>query len=195
MGVRGEGGGAGGGGGWGGGGGHASANDEWYRMLNQTPGLVGPPMSPPHQSILQYWRDWIDQDGYPWWPFWENVRSWWAIKNLPNVFLMHFADLKRDLSGEIRRLAAFLDLPVREDKWEDILLHCSFDYMKAHASRSVPLGGIFWEGGSQTFIHKGTNGRWRDVLTEEDIVGYEQTAIRELGKVCARWLAKGQYEP
>ena len=25
------------------------------------------------------------RDGYPFWPFWENVRSWWAIRDLPNV--------------------------------------------------------------------------------------------------------------
>jgi len=171
---------------------HVSANDEWYRMLNETPGLVGPPIDRPHESILQYWGEWMEKDGYPWWPFWENVRSWWAIKDLPNVCLLHFADLKRDLSGEIRRLAAFLDISVRADKWEDVLRHCSFDYMKVHASRTVPLGGIFWEGGSQTFIHKGTNGRWREVLTEKDIVEYEQRARRELGEACARWLAEGK---
>ena len=39
--------------------------------------------------------------------------------------------------------------------------------MKANATKSVPLGGAFWEGGAQTFVHKGNNGRWRDILTAE----------------------------
>ena len=57
-----------------------------------------------------------------------------------------------------------------------------------HADLSAPLGGAVWEGGASTFINKGTNGRWRDVLTAEDIARYEATAERELGTECARWL-------
>jgi aryl sulfotransferase len=60
--------------------------------------------------------------------------------------------------------------------------------MKANATKSVPLGGAFWEGGAQTFVNKGTNGRWKDVLTAEDSARYEHRARRELGEACARWL-------
>ena len=68
----------------------------------------------------------------------------------------------------------------------------SFNYMRAHAELAVPLGGAVWEGGAKTFIHKGTNGRWRDVLTEEDIANYESRALEELGPECAQWLASGE---
>jgi aryl sulfotransferase len=65
--------------------------------------------------------------------------------------------------------------------------------MKANATKSVPLGGAFWEGGAKTFIHKGTNGRWRDILSKEHVLQYEQLAARELGESCARWLETGGY--
>jgi aryl sulfotransferase len=55
----------------------------------------------------------------------------------------------------------------------------------------VPLGGALWDGGAQTFVHKGVNGRWRDVLTAEDCRRYEAMALRQLGPDCARWLATG----
>jgi hypothetical protein len=42
--------------------------------------------------------------------------------------------------------------------------YCSFDWMKRNATRSVPLGGAFCDAGAEVFIHKGVNGRWRDVL-------------------------------
>lgn len=171
---------------------HLNANETWYDALNNTPGLIGPPIEKPPASVVQYFQEWLADDGHPWWPFWENVRSWWAIRDLPNVYLLHFSSLKADMAGEIRRLAAFLDIPVNEAKWDDILLHCSFDYMKTNATRSVPLGGVFWAGGAKTFIHKGTNGRWRDLLTDEDISAYEQRASDELGDECARWLATGE---
>ena len=170
---------------------HSNANDLWYQALNDTPGRVGPPIGKPVESVLQYFHEWLDQDGHPWWPFWENIRSWWEIRNLPNVYMLHFANLKKDMAGEIRRIAEFLDIPINEDHWQEILLHCSFDYMKANATASVPLGGAFWDGGAQVFIHKGQNGRWREVLGEADIAKYERTAQRELPEACAHWLAHG----
>jgi aryl sulfotransferase len=170
---------------------HANANAAWYNALNETPGLVGDKISPPTESVHQYFRDWLAKDGHPFWPFWENLRSWWAVRHLPNVLTLHFEDLKRDMPGEIRRIARFLEIPIDEATWPAILEHCSFAYMKANATKSVPLGGAFWEGGAQTFVHKGVNGRWRDTLTAEDIANYEAKALAELGPECARWLASG----
>jgi aryl sulfotransferase len=167
---------------------HANANALWYQLLNDTPGRVGPPIEPPPDSIRDYFLDWLERDGHP---FWANVRSWWAIRELPNLLLVHFGELKADLPGQIRRIAAFLDIPIDEQRFPTILEHCGFEYMKAHATRSVPLGGACWDGGAATFIHQGTNGRWRDVLTDADCRRYEAAARRELGESCARWLATG----
>ncbi|HBU29682.1 MAG TPA: sulfotransferase [Thiobacillus sp.] len=170
---------------------HANANSAWYAAVNDTPGRIGAPIEPPPADIRQYWRDWLDRDGHPFWPFWEHVRSWWAIRHLPNVMLLHFADLKRDMPGQMRRIAAFLDIDIDEARWPAIVEYCSFDWMKKNATHSVPLGGAFWDGGAETFINKGVNGRWADTLTHEDCAEYEARAERELGAACAHWLANG----
>ena len=171
---------------------HVNANQAWYEALNDTPGRVGPPIESPPADIRQYWRDWMDRDGHPFWPFWENLRAWWKIRELPNVLFIHFNDLKRDMPGEMRRIARFLDIPLDEAHWPAILEYCSFDWMKKNAAKSVPLGGAFWDGGAEVFINKGVNGRWRDTLTADDSVEYEARVVRELGPDCARWLAHGQ---
>ena len=170
---------------------HANGNAEYYRVLNDTPGRVGPPIAPPPDSVRQYFLDWLEGDGYPFWSFWDNVSSWLALRHLPNVLTLHFADLKADLPGQARRIADFLDIEVQADKWPVILEHCSFDYMKRHAANVAPLSGILWEGGAKTFINKGTNGRWRDVLTKDDIRRYESMALAKLGPESARWLEHG----
>ncbi|MDH5254782.1 MAG: sulfotransferase domain-containing protein [Gammaproteobacteria bacterium] len=170
---------------------HVNANQSWYDALNDTPGRVGPPIERPPADIRQYWRDWLDRDGHPFWPYWENIRSWWAIRDLPNVKLIHFSELKRDLPGGMRRIAAFLDIPIDESRWDTIVEYCSFAWMKANATKSVPLGGAFWDAGAEVFINKGVNGRWRDTLTAGDIAEYEARALAELGPECARWLASG----
>ena len=64
--------------------------------------------------------------------------------------------------------------------------------MKQNATKSVPLGGIFWDGGAQIFVHKGTNGRWREVLMADKSQKYEQMAQQNLGEECANWLATGR---
>jgi aryl sulfotransferase len=168
---------------------HANANERWYQALNDSPGRVGPPIPKPPSDIRQYFREWLDGDGYPFWPFFENVRSWWEVRQLPNVLMLHFASLKRDLAGEIRRVANFLEVPIDETRFPAIVEHCSFDYMKKNATKSTPLGGVFWDGGAETFINKGTNGRWRDVLSAEECAAYDARSRTELGEACAGWLA------
>jgi aryl sulfotransferase len=170
---------------------HVNANRFWYEALNDTPGRVGPPIEPPPNDIRQYWHEWMTQNGHPFWPFWENVRSWWQIRNLPNVMFVHFANLKRDMPNEIRRIAAFLETPINESRWDAILEHCSFEWMKKNATKSVPLGGAFWDAGAEVFINKGVNGRWSDTLTPKESADYEKRAEAELGAECARWLATG----
>jgi aryl sulfotransferase len=170
---------------------HINANDAWYDALNNTPGRVGPPIEPPVGTTQDYFEHWLDNDGAPFWPFWENVRSWWAIRNLPNVMLVHFADLKSDIEGQIRRIAEFIDVPKDQPVMDRVLEHCSFDYMKENAAQTVPLGGAFWEGGAKTFIHKGKNGRWNDELPQALSERYEQTAVTQLGESCAEWLKNG----
>jgi aryl sulfotransferase len=100
---------------------HVNANSVWYAALNDTPGRVGPPIGPPPDDIRQCWRDWMDRDEFPWWPLWENVRSWWEIRALPNVLFVHFETLKRDMEGQVRRIAAFLDISVDASRWDAFL--------------------------------------------------------------------------
>lgn len=170
---------------------HSNANQLWYEALNDTPGRTGPPIGAPAETVEQYFNEWLDGDGHPFWPFWENVRSWWQIRNLPNVMLFHFEKLKQDMPGEMRRIASFLDISINEDNWDSIVEHCGFDYMKANATASVPMGGAFWDGGAEAFVHKGTNGRWRDTLSADECARYEQRAVDELSTDCAQWLKDG----
>jgi aryl sulfotransferase len=170
---------------------HASANQLWYDALNDTPGRVGPPIERPDPDIRRYFLHWLEHDGAPFWAFWENIASWWAVRDLPNVKLVHFSDLKRDLEGEMRGIAEFLGCEIPEARWPQVLEHCTFDWMKAHAEQVAPLGGAIFEGGAERFINKGTNGRWRDILIPEDVSAYERRALAELGPDCARWLAEG----
>src|SRR6202000_295799 len=95
----------------------------------------------PPADIRQYFLDWLDRDGHPLWPFWENIASWWAIRDLPNLMMLHFSELLSDLPGKMRNIAAFLDVPIDETRFSVMVEHSSFAWMKANATRSTPLAG------------------------------------------------------
>jgi aryl sulfotransferase len=171
---------------------HAGFVPHIYEILNDTPGLVGDRLGPPDPDIRRYFNTWVAEDGKPFWSWWDSVSSWWALRDLPNVRLVHFNDLKADLAGEMRAIADFLDIEVPQALWPSLVEHCTFDYMKANAPRFSPMGGAIWQGGADTFINKGVNGRWRDILTPDDSLVYERAAAEKLGGDCARWLAEGK---
>ena len=97
----------------------------------------------------------------------------------------------------MRRISKFLDIDIDNEftNWDDIVQHCTFDWMKENGQKTVPLRGALWNGGHKTFINKGTNGRWKDILTSEEIEEYEKLAIEKLGKECAQWLMTGEGYP
>ena len=106
--------------------------------------------------------------------------------------LVHFANLKRDMPGEIRRIAAFLDIPINEARWEAILEHCSFAWMKKNATEERSAWRRFWDAEAEVLINKGANGRWQDTLSAEEVGGIRKRAEAELGAECAHWLATGE---
>jgi aryl sulfotransferase len=171
---------------------HSRFRPEALEMFNSIPGRVGPAFEAADPDIHRYFLTWLNNDGAPWWSFWENTASWWALRHLPNVKLVHFNRLKADLEGEMRSIADFLEIELSEEVWPKAVEHCTFDWMKANATLAAPLGGDPWEGGAETFINKGVNGRWKDVLSPAESLAYEQMAAERLGPECARWLKTGE---
>lgn len=170
---------------------HVNFTPQAYDMFNNTPGRVGPPLEPPGCDVVTYYHRFLDED-VPWfWPFWPNVQSWWDIRNLPNVLLVHFNNLRADTQGEIARIAKFLDIQVDPATWPKLLHYCSLDYMKQQAAKSEMMDAVF-HGGGATFINKGTNGRWKDVLSPEEVRKADLSAAQHLSPDCAHWLKTGE---
>ena len=172
---------------------HHALNDVFYDGIASLPNF-GPLLPRPEtEDVREYFLAWLAGDGHPFWPFWENIRTWWETRNLPNMYFLHFQNLVDDLEGTMRKIAAFLDIPIDESKWDMMVHHCGFDYMKKNATLSTPLGGVIFTGGADSFIFKGINDRWRDTLNKADIEAYEGRALVEVGPECAHWLATGKF--
>lgn len=118
------------------------------------------------------------------------LASWWPRRGEPNVLFVHYNDLKVDLDGEMRRIAAFLDLAMPEASWPAAVERCTFEAMRARPDDLGPFEVVF-EGGAQSFLFKGTNGRWRDVLTPDELALYQEQISNVLSEEAARWLEQG----
>ena len=120
------------------------------------------------------------------------MKSFWDYRHLPNVHLMHYDDMKRDLGGEMRRVAEVLGIGVAEDLWPILIRAAEFESMKQNSAMLAPDAetGIWREPGK--FFNKGESGQWRDVFGPEELAVYEKTLHERLSPELARWIGKGR---
>lgn len=121
----------------------------------------------------------------------QHVASFWERRHDPRVLLVHFNDLRTDLAGEMRRIAEFLAIDVPEADWEAVVERCTFASMRARSEEIGPFDQVF-EGGAQSFLYKGTNGRWREVLRPEELSAYTQRVAEFLSPEAALWHEQGR---
>lgn len=177
---------------------YTGMKDELFLLMNNLPGRVGDELPRPPEDIHEFWQNWItrgtfawESDGWPYWSHLSNVQSWWNYRHLPNIQLFHYRDMLEDTEREVRRMAEYLEIDVPEQAWAGIINAVSFNEMKRQGELYAPGGGQFWKGGAQTFLHKGTNNRWRDVLSDEELALYDTACKRVLTPECREWLENG----
>lgn len=180
---------------------YSSYTPEFIEAVNEMPGRVGPPLPPCPGDIREFWhmfinRGWFDweSEGYPHWSNLRHVQTWWLERAQPNVLFVHHSDLLADLAGEIRRIATFLAIDCPPDILAGVTDLVSFVSMKRDAEALDPGAAFPFKGGAKTFFNKGTNGRWRAVLTDADVKMYDAAAQRELSADCRSWLENGRLE-
>lgn len=126
--------------------------------------------------------------------FFDLERSWWRERRRENVLLVHYNDLKADLDGEMRRIASFLGIEISEALWPGLVAAAQFDFMREHGATLMPRAALSWDSGHERFLNKGTNERWREVLTQEDVARYREREGREFSPALARWVVQGRHK-
>ncbi len=84
---------------------------------------------------LPQFEEWYTTSDLMWWGTWTNhVKGWWdRAQQEPNVLFVYFEDMKKDLPGIVRRVAAFLGVPPLNDQELASVVHkCGFKYMQEH---------------------------------------------------------------
>lgn len=120
--------------------------------------------------------------------------TYWERRGDANLLMVHYADLKADLVGEMVRVAAFLDIDVTRASVAELAIHAEFDRMKRDGDVTMPQLRMAFDRGADRFINKGENGRWRAVFADEDLARYDALVKARFAPACARWVESGRLE-
>jgi len=168
-----------------------------YEALDQSAPELGPyPRCP--EDPREFWRRWFTRgvladarDGYPDVSFFDLEATYWRARHAENLLLVHYNDLKADLEGEMRRVAQFLSIEPPREVWPSLVQAATFEAMKRDGKTLLGRANDFFEGGADRFLFKGSNGRWRDVMTADDLALYGKAARRFTPEL-ARWIENGR---
>jgi hypothetical protein len=158
---------------------HQGANIDRERLRRLTgrpePATGTAPRARP--AVEEWLRSWVKEDADPreqldslpgvmW-----HLADAWSRRHQPNIVLVHYDDLLADLAGQMRRLAAVLDVQVSGDLWPRLVAAASFASMRAAAERVAPDPASVLKD-SSAFFRRGTSGAGRELLGEADLAVY-----------------------
>jgi len=109
----------------------------------------------------------------------NHLSSFWKARDKANVVMLHYDDLKADLEGQMRALAARLSIEIPDELWPALVKAATFDEMRANADKTAPgVTESIWQDNKQ-FFRSGSSGQWRRVMDEGDFERYD-ARVREL---------------
>ena len=101
-------------------------------------------------------------------PYFEYVKEAWERRNHPNVCLLFFEDMKKDLATSVKKVAKFLGKEVTDENIEALVDHLSFKKMKNNpaVNRDDDISKTFHMSDGN-FMRKGEVGDWKNHFNEE----------------------------
>ena len=121
----------------------------------------------------------------------NQIRTYWDARHAPNVHLFHYADMWSYLDGEMRRVAAALDVPIDEQRWPEFVEAAGLSSMRSRAADTAPEAHLGLWASPERFFHSGGTRDWASLLGPEDISHFEER-LRALARDAAGWATKGR---
>lgn len=97
----------------------------------------------------------------------EHVCGYWRQRHQKNVLFITFGEMKADLPGVVRRVAALLEVELTEAEVATVVHKCSFDYMRQINHKFSPPAAVLppWVAGEMNMIRRGERGASGAMLT------------------------------
>ncbi|WP_037268563.1 sulfotransferase domain-containing protein [Kibdelosporangium aridum] len=165
-----------------------------------TSGGLDPQVSQPisEDPLERFWM-WADAEFTPESPSFgvtlanlvHHVRTFWERRDDPQVALFHYADLKADLPGQLRRLGDVLSIEISQQRLEQLAAAATFERMRNRADELAPgVDANLWRS-NRNFFRSGTSGKWRDLLDDAAVDRYTRRVGELAPPDLAEWLHTG----
>ncbi len=122
----------------------------------------------------------------------HHLETGWAHRDDANVGLFHFLDYRRDLVGEMVRLAELCSIDLDRGRLAELAPEAGIDRMRDRADEIVP--GLdkseHWKDPAG-FFRSGTAGEWVERTTADDRARYDERVAELVPDDLARWVHEG----
>jgi aryl sulfotransferase len=157
-------------------------------------GPPGPLPEPLESARDRFWQ-WADspEDMIGLSSMMHHFSTFWQMRDQPNVVFLHYQEMRDDLEGAMRRLAAQLGIEVAEEKWPELVRAAGFGEMRRRADELAPEASI-WIDPNQ-FFRRGTSGQWRELLDADDLRRYREKVQKLAEPELVDWVHRGKILP
>lgn len=124
----------------------------------------------------------------------HHLNTAWERRSDPNVVLLHYSDMQRDLLGEMRRLAHFIGVEVSDERLAELAPEASLGRMRDRADEVVPdtTSSDHWVSRA-AFFRTGGTGEWQALMDDADRRLYADRIAALAPPDLARWLHDGNW--
>ncbi|GAB1861332.1 Sulfotransferase 1C4 [Camponotus japonicus] len=128
----------------------------WYNLLRDLNQYQG--------NFEQMCNDFINNHTM-WAPYWEHVKSAWAIRHKPNILFLFYEDLTKNLSENIKKVATFYGKTYNNEQIAKLTEHLNIENFRKNSmvNQLEQAGRIKPE----LFIRQGKTGNWKEIFTPE----------------------------
>lgn len=111
----------------------------------------------------------------------EHTAGYWALRDKPNVLVLHFKNMTKDLRMTVQQVADVLGASLTADELQAVVEKSSFSYMSSIDHKFVPMPreNTPW-GAKPKLMRQGRSGNSRELLTREQQNRIDQHFRKEL---------------
>ncbi len=137
----------------------------------------------PVMPSVDVWLDLFCSDGFPFvWP--DHVNGYWAARNLPNVMILTFEEMKADMPLAISKIAEFMGVELDDEELAKVAEKSTFDYMQNIGHKFDPPAITPLASSDRKMIRRGASGSSGELLNavqQQKIDNWTRTWLAELG--------------
>lgn len=112
-----------------------------------------------------------------------HLHGYWQGRYQPNLLILTFEDMQKDLSQAVRRIADFMDVQLTDREFALVCEKSSFAYMKGVDHKFIPPALTPWSSPNRQMMRKGQSGGSAELLSPEQQQAIDTYCKKELQRL------------